>query len=169
MPHINTLINVLSYVLPFFNEIANILTSTDLPMFRGLYKKCIDKYLLPHNVIKTISKDKICTTRDVISKLIIDILSLLGLVINIAKNAIHHGYLTSILNGIFVVIISIIIPNLYLQRMINYIKAFFKVKKAYMSIIIGLGFIAVGIGIMIVIEKLIYNLVSDIVIDTDTE
>lgn len=169
MRYISIIIDILSYVLPFINEIANTLTSSNIPIFKGLYKHCIDKYLLPSNIIKTISKEKICSNRDIISKLLIDILGLLGIIINIAKNAIQYGYLTSILNGIIIVILSFVIPNLYLQRIIVKIKKRYKLKQRYMSIVIGMGFIIAGIGVMFGCEKLIQKFTSDIVIDPELE
>ena len=169
MIYISIIIDILSYILPFINEISNILTASNLKPFRGLYKRCVDRYLLPSNVIKIISKNKICTPQELRSKIIIDILGLLGIIINIAKNAIQFGYLTSILSGIVVVMISFVIPNLYLQRIIISIKKYYKLKYRNSSIIIGLFFIAFGIVVMIGLEKLIQNITRDIVIDPELE
>ena len=135
MIYISIIIDILSYILPFINEISNILTASNLKPFKGLYKRCVDRYLLPSNVIKIISKNKICTPQELRSKIIIDILGLLGIIINIAKNAIQFGYLTSILSGIVVVMISFVIPNLYLQRIIISIR---------LSVISSLGYFIVS-------------------------
>ena len=77
--------------------------------------------------------------------------------------------MTSILNGVIVVILSFVIPNLYLQRIIAKIKKRYKLKQRYMSIVIGMGFIIAGIGVMIGCEKLIQKFTSDIVIDPELE
>ena len=169
MTYISIIIDILSYVLPFVNEVANILTYSNIKIFKNLYRHCIDKYLIPHNIIKSISKNKLCNDWDTVSKILIDMIALFGIIINIAKNAIQFGYLTSILNGFIVIFISFVIPNLYLYRFIHFIKKYFKLKYKYSYILIGFFIILLTIGIMIGCEKLIQKYISNIIIDPELE
>jgi hypothetical protein len=166
---VSIIINILSYILPFINEIANVLTYSNIKLFENLYRHCIDKYLIPHNIVKTISKKKLCNDWDTISKLLIDVLALLGIIINIAKNAIQFGYLTSIINGFIVVLISFVLPNLYLYSFIKFIIRYYKLKSKYSYVSIGLFIILLTIGAMIGFEKLIQISTSKIIIDPELE
>ena len=169
MVNISIVIEILSYVLPFSNEIANILTSSGIKLFDGVYKHCIDKYLIPQNILKIISKDKICNQRDIISKIMFDIISFIGIIIYISKNAIQYGYLTGILNGINIILFSFILPNLYMFRLIRVIRSYFKLKNKYNTILVGLLFIGVLIGFTILFEFIIYSLAAHVKIDPELE
>ena len=169
MTQISIVIEVLSYVLPFANQIANILTSSSIKIFENLYRHCIDKYLVPQNILKTIAKKKICDQRDIISKIFIDIIAFTGIIIYISKNAIQFGYLTGILNGINIILFSFILPNLYLFRVIKYIKRYFKLKNKYNTILIGILLIAILIGFTILFEFIIYTYAANIKIDPELE
>jgi len=169
MTNISIIIEVLSYVLPYSNEIANILTSSGIETFKDLYKQCIDKYLVPQNILKSISPSKICNQHDIISKIIFDIISFVGIIIYISKNAIQFGYLTGILNGINIILFSFILPNLYMFRVIRIIKKYFKFKNKYITILIGLGLVGILIACTILFEFIIYSYAAHVKIDPELE
>ena len=165
----NTSIDVLSIVLPFCNEIANVLSSSDLPFFQNLYKQCIDPYLLDNYLLRTISKDKICRSRHIFSKLVIDILALFGIILNIGKNSIEYGYLTGIITGLIIVFLSFILPNLFLHKIVHGIMHRFKFKSPYMSIFIGFVVIGILMVTSVVLERLVQDSTKGVIIDTDLE
>jgi len=169
MTHISIVIEVLSYILPYTNEIANILTSSGFKIFQNMYKHCIDRYLIPQNILKVISKDKICNQRDIISKIIFNIIAFTGIIIYISKNAIQYGYLTGILNGINIMLFSFILPNLYMFRLIRFIKNYFNLKNKYNTILIGLLIVAILIGFTILVEFIIYTYAAHVKIDPELE
>lgn len=78
--------------MPYTNEICNVLTSSGYKIFKHLYRPCIDEYLLDEKVWKHIKKDKICKKKDVISKLIIDLIALSGIILNIGRATLEYGY-----------------------------------------------------------------------------
>lgn len=169
MTNVSIVIEVLSYVLPFTNQIANILTSSNFKVFENVYKHCIDKYLVPQNILKSISKNKICNQRDIISKIIFDTIAFTGIIIYISKNAIQYGYLTGILNGINIILFSFIIPNLYLFRIIKVIKKYFNLKNKYNTILLGLLIVSILIGFTILFEFIIYSYAAHVKIDPELE
>ncbi len=159
------IINILSFLLPFSNEVANVLTSSGLPLFKNLYKQCIDGYLIDSKFIKYIPKDKICQDRHVISKLIIDLIALTGIILNIGKNSIRYNYLTGILSGLSIIILSFIVPNLFLHKTIHYFMNLFKTKNPFIIILIGFTLIAILLGLSVVIEKFIQHVARGVIID----
>ena len=169
MTNISIVIEVLSYILPFSNEIANILTSSGIGIFKNLYKQCIDKYLIPQNILKLISHVKICNQRDIISKLFFDMIAFGGIIIYISKNAIQYGYLTGILNGINIILFSFILPNLYLFRLIKIIKKYFNLKNKYNTILIGAVLVCILIAFTILFEYIIYSYAAHVKIDPELE
>ena len=63
------LINILSLILPFSNEIAGILCESDYKTFSNLYAQCIDPYLLDFRTQKLIPNKKICDDKKFYYKL----------------------------------------------------------------------------------------------------
>ena len=170
----NTTIHIASIILPFSNEIANVFTSSKLPLFSNLYKECIDPYLLSNNVLNKISTNKtsfnrICKRKNIYSKLLIDIIALFGIILNIGKNSILYGYLTGILSGLNVVLFSFILPNLFLHKILHYIAHYFNIKNSYMLIFIGFICICILMVVSGSIENIIQKKTTGIIIDTDIE
>ena len=81
-------------IMPFSNEFANVLTSSGLAIFSGLYK----------DVPKT-KKQKL-------SKMLIDLIALSGIILNAAHVAAKYGEVAGIAKGIIVIIVAFLIPNL---------------------------------------------------------
>jgi len=123
-------IHVLTIVLPFANEIAIVLTHSQLPLFSHLYRHCFQS---------GVHKDKICTTQDYINKVVIDLIAFLGIILFICKNAINYGYLIGVVTGLLLIFCSIIFPNMFLGIITEYITKLFKIKSSYLYIFIGLG------------------------------
>lgn len=169
MTHISIVIEVLSYILPYTNELANILTASGIKVFENVYKNCIDKYLVPQNVLKSISTKHICNQRDVVTKLFVNLIAFVGIIIYISKNAIQYGYLTGILNGIIIILFSFILPNLYMFRTIRYIKKIMKFNTKYSTILIGLSIVGILVALTILFEYIIYTYAAHIKIDPELE
>jgi len=163
------IINILSFILPFANEMANVLTSSGLPLFKNLYKQCIDGFLVDSSFIKYIPKDKICQDRHVFRKIIIDLIALTGIILNIGKNSIRYDYLTGILSGISIIIFSFILPNLFLHKTVHNLMERFNFKSSYISIIIGFILIGILLGLSMVIESIIQKYTKGIIIDPKIE
>lgn len=151
----DNIMNILTIVLPFTNEIANVLTSTGYKYFENLYKPCIDDYLIDDKILKHINNKKICKSKDYFNKIIIDLIALLGIILNICRNTLENGYYDGILSGINIVFFSFIFPNLFLHKIINY----FVLKSKSMKLIVGLIIIFILMIITFLIEKVINLLV----------
>tara|TARA_Y100000590_G_C15584284_1_gene963556 strand:- start:704 stop:1216 length:513 start_codon:yes stop_codon:yes gene_type:complete len=163
------IINILSFILPFFNEISNVLTSSKLSIFRNLYKACIDKFLINENNLQFITPDKLCSSSDVKNKLIIDFIALIGIIIYIGKNSIEYNLLTGIVTGCMMILLSFILPNLFLHKTVHFLMKSLNLKGAVPSIIIGLLCISLLLAASIFLEKLIIKLTKSIVIDPKIE
>jgi len=92
------------FILPFMNEIANALTIShtlkDTP-FERLYKPCGE------NITKKIESS------------IIDSIALFGICWNVAYMGSKHGTKMGLIYGCIVLLLSFIIPNLFMERVIN--------------------------------------------------
>ena len=82
-------------------------------------------------------------------KLLFDLLALIGIIINIAKNSIQNGYIDGILSGVNIVLFSFIIPNLFLHKIIHY----FNIKTKFNKLAFGLMIILILIIFTTIIEK----------------
>lgn len=152
------LVDILSFVLPFANEIANVLTTSGLPLFKNLYKPCIDPYLINGSV--KINKEKICRTKYIINKMLVDLVALSGIIMLIAKNAVKHGFTEAFLVGLMIVFLSFIFPNLFLHQILHFFGKMFKIKSPYGIIAIGFLIIALLLYISYILEKLIQRTFS---------
>ena len=148
-------IEIISFILPFINEIANVLTSSGYKPFKNLYKPCIDSFLINDQELQYINKNKLCKKTNLIYRLIIDLIALIGVILNIAQNTIQNGYIDGVLSGINIICLSFIIPNLFLHKIIHYLNFKTKIMKLLSGIIIiGILFIST-----ILIDKLIDELI----------
>lgn len=145
------IIDTLSFILPFSNEVANVLCSSEYSIFSEIYKPCIDSYLLDSLIIKHISKKKICQNKNLYYKLLFDLLALIGIIINIAKNTLQNGYLDGILSGISIMLFSFVIPNLFLHKIINY----FNIKRKFNKLLFGLFIILILMFFSYIFETMI--------------
>ena len=91
----------LMFILPFANDIANALTISRVGPFKRLYKPCGgDDDSLRANFI--------------------DIIALFGIVWNTSYMSSKHGTKAGCIYGIIILLLSFIIPNLFMERFINY-------------------------------------------------
>ena len=98
---INKLLSIIKYILPFSNEIGNILTASHTDEFKRLYKFCpTDWYELE-------------------LKNMIDILALSGIVWNVSYVSNKYGSLKGIIYGWMLIVVAFITPNLTMEYVIN--------------------------------------------------
>ena len=88
-------------IVPFSNEVGNVLTSSGMKVFSSIYK------------------DTPKTNKQKLSKTIIDLIALSGIILNAAHVAAEHGELAGIIKGVGVVIIAFVIPNLTFHTLIH--------------------------------------------------
>jgi len=81
-------------ILPFSNEISNVLTSSGIAIFSGLYQH--DPKGLPATVSKTL----------------IDFIALSGIVMASVQTSQKSGSTTAIVQGVLVLLVAFVIPNL---------------------------------------------------------
>jgi hypothetical protein len=99
----NLIESLVMIILPFTNEFASILDESHIKCFTGLYAS------IPEN-----NKQKIL-------KLIIDMISYVGIIVNTSVSTEEYGKIPGILKGIGVLIISFFIPNLSFHYLIDHI------------------------------------------------
>ena len=88
-------------ILPFSNEIANVLTSSGMIIFKGLY--------MDHPI----------TTTQKLSKVLIDFVALAGIIFNAVSAAELHGKFAGLIKGVGVLLIAFIIPNLTIHDLLD--------------------------------------------------
>ena len=165
---ISGLIEVASFLLPFFNEVANILTSSGIPIFKNLYVTCIYPSMIPANVRKYVS-DCLCTPQKNLSHMIIDIIALIGIILNIVKNSVQYNYTVGVLTGISIVLTSFILPNMFLHSSIDKIKHILQLRSKKSHILIGLSLVILLLIISYIIEKFVQSRLYNWIIDPEYE
>ena len=169
--NISNIIHILSIVLPFSNETAIVLTESGYTRFKDLYKVCFDRSLLGKNSSKLQNKlkDKICTKKDYIHKILIDLLAYLGIILNIGKNTINYGYATGVVTGLLLIFYSIILPNMFLGFTTHSIMDILKLHTPLAHVVVGVTLIILLILLTLFSEKVVQNLMKKIKIDPETE
>jgi hypothetical protein len=97
---------IASILLPFANEIANVLTSSKIKLRGNEYFR---------NLYQDIPKTKI----QKFSHILIDFIALSGIILSAVKAAEKHGKRAGIIKGVGVLIIAYIIPNLTIHTFMN--------------------------------------------------
>ena len=133
------LIKNYSIIMPYINEISNLLTIT-------LFKPYFNFELYPHSTN---------TVMQIIKKNIIDLLALSGIVTNSVKETDNENPQDGILMGILYIIFSFVVPNLFMRPLLNIANKIFK-KRAY----INLTKFAFG-SIFIILIELTVNAIFD--------
>ena len=169
MSTITTTIHWLSILLPFANEVAITLSHSGIPLFRKLYRSCIEGFLIDDEATKHKMEKKICTLHDNYHKIFFDVLAYFGIMLNICKNAIQYGYTVGVFSGLNLVVWSMLITNMYLGPCIHYITHFFHMKSPFMYIFVGLILITILVVITHYTEIWIQSAAKSIVIDPDME
>ena len=121
-------------ILPFSNEVANVLTSSGLAIFSGLYK------------------DVPKTRKQKISKTLIDLIALSGIILNAAHTAAKHGETAGITKGVVVILIAFVIPNLTFHTIVK--KMCHRCGKGK-KLLFGLFLIAILSGLEFLIDFLV--------------
>lgn len=147
-----SIIHVLSIVLPFANETAIVLTNS----------KIVPRLYVPSCPPPT-------SSRESVRKLVIDLIAYLGIMLFIGKNTLQFGYATGVTNGLLLIFLSIIIPNLYLHHSINIVQKYLRVTNMYMKAMIGMGLIVVLMLITNFLESKVQAVTSGITIDPVNE
>lgn len=83
-----------SAILPFANEISNVLTSSGIAIFSGLYQHN------PHGLVQIASKN------------LIDLVALSGIVMSSISVSEEYGPTSGTINGVLVLFVAFVIPNL---------------------------------------------------------
>ena len=96
-----SILEILKFILPFSNEIANALTISEEGIFKRIYKPC------PHN------------WSEIELKTVIDILALIGLCWNVADVSHSDGVKKGLLIGIMLIIIGFVCPTLFMEPFVN--------------------------------------------------
>jgi len=118
-------------ILPFSNEVGNVLTLSGLKIFSGLYK----------DVPKT-KKQKL-------SKTMIDLISLAGIILNAAHVAAEHGETAGIVKGVGIILIAFVIPNLTFHTLLH---KFGLRRKSWQKLLFGLVLIGILTGLELLFE-----------------
>ena len=162
-------IHYASLILPFANETAIVLTHSKLPLFKGLYRGCIDDGLIHDTSIKKKIESSFCTGRDYLHKVLIDLLAYLGIILFIGKNTLTYGYATGVVTGMVLIFCSIMLPNMFLGVSIHKITQFLAVQNPYIYIAIGIALIIALIYLTSFLEDIAQKLTKAIIIDPEAE
>ena len=95
------ILEVLKFIMPFSNEIANALTISGEGEFKRVYKACPESW----------------TEMEI--KTIIDVLALTAICWNVSEVSYTDGVKKGILIGIMLIIVAFIIPNLFMEPFVN--------------------------------------------------
>jgi len=171
MSTMTNIIHYLSIILPFSNETAIVFTESGYPQFKNLYKSCFDSSLLGkhESKLKHLLKDKLCTKRDYIHKILIDLLAYLGIMLLIGKNTLQYGYATGVVSGIVIIFYSIILPNMFLGFATHNIMNLLHFHTPAGHIIVGISLIALLIYITQLSESFVQKYTKNIKFDPETE
>ena len=162
MIQISNIIHILSLILPFANETAIVLTHSGLPLFRGLYTSCFDETILGNIIVPNNLRKKICSTRDYINKVIIDLIAYTGIILFIGKNTLLYGYVTGVVNGMVLIFCSIMLPNMFLGSTISKIIKICNIHNPYFHIFVGITLIILLIILTSILEKITQELFKSV-------
>lgn len=169
MSTISSIIHWASIVLPYSNNVAITLTESGMPLYKSLYRNCIDFFAIKDESIRKKVDGQICTSRDHFHKLFFDTIAYFGIMLNICKNAILHGYVTGIFSGLNLIFWSMLITNMYLGPAINHITHALQLTSPIMFIMVGIGCIAILVAITHYTEQYIQRITRPITIDPEAE
>ena len=169
MSTISSIIHWASIVLPYSNNVAITLTESGIPLYKSLYRNCIDFFAIQDEAIRKKVDAQICTGKDHYHKIFFDTLGYLGIMLNICKNAIQHGYVTGIFSGLNLIFWSMLIANMFLGSMIHHITRALHFTSPIMYIMVGIFCIAVLVTITYYTEQWIQYFTRPITIDPEAE
>jgi len=169
MSGITSIIHWMSIILPFSNEIAITLTHSGIPLFKKLYRACIEGFLINDDALRKKIEHQLCTIHDSYHKILFDTIAYFGIMLNICKNAIQFGYTTGIFSGLNLVVWSMLLTNMFLGSAIHYVSRLFHVTSPIMYIIVGLSLITLLIIITHYTELWVQHATQSIVINVDLD
>lgn len=163
------LIHWLSIILPFSNEIAITLTHSGIPLFKSLYRSCIEGFLINDSKLRKKVENQLCNMHDSYHKIFFDTIAYFGIMLNICKNAIQYGYVTGIFSGLNLVVWSMLLTNMFLGPAIHFVSHLFHVKSPIMYIIVGISLITLLIVITHYTEIWVQELTKSVVVNVDLD
>jgi hypothetical protein len=169
MSTIGSIIHWASIVLPYSNNVTITLTESGMPLYKSLYRNCIDFFAIKDESIRKKVDGQICTTRDQFHKIFFDTVAYLGIMLNICKNAILHGYVTGIFSGLNLIFWSMLITNMFLGSAINHITHALQLTSPIMYLLVGFSCIVALVMITHYTEIWIQNATRRITIDSEAE
>jgi hypothetical protein len=169
MSTITPIIHWMSIILPFSNEIAITLTHSGIPLFKNLYRSCIDTFSINNNAIRKKVEKQLCNVHDSYHKIFFDTVAYFGIMLNICKNAIQYGYVTGIFSGLNLVVWSMLLTNMFLGPAIDYISRLFHIKSPIMYILVGVSLITLLIVITYYTELLVQHVTKSVVVNVDLD
>jgi len=126
-------------ITPFVNEIANVLTTSTVK-------------IAGREVFKNLYKDMPTTPATKISKVLIDLIALAGIILNVAHVSAEYGQKAGIAKGIIIVVLAFVIPNLTFHAIID--KVCFRCKP-WQKLAFGLFLIGVLGGVELLLDYLV--------------
>jgi len=169
MSTISSIIHWLSIVLPYSNNVAITLTESGMPLYKSLYRNCIDFFAIKEEAVRKKVEEQICSSKDHYHKIFFDTIAYFGIMLNICKNAILHGYVTGIFSGLNLVFWSMLITNMFLGSAIHHITRALQFTSPIMYVMVGIFCIAVLVLITYYTEIWIQRLTRPITIDPEAE
>ena len=169
MSAITHIIHWMSIILPFSNEIAITLTHSGIPLFKNLYRSCIETFSISDSAIRKKIENQLCNFQDSYHKIFFDTIAYFGIMLNICKNAIQYGYVTGIFSGLNLVVWSMLLTNMFLGPAIHYVSHLFHVKSPIMYIIVGISLITLLIIITHYTELWVQHITQKIVVNVDLD
>jgi hypothetical protein len=169
MSTISSIIHWSSIVLPYSNTIAITLTESGMPLYKSLYRNCIDFFAIKDEAIRKKIDGQICTSRDHYHKIFFDTIAYFGIMLNICKNAIQHGYIEGIFSGVNLVFWSMLITNMFLRSTIHRITHALQLTSPIMYLMVGICCIAALVTITYYTEIWIHRLTKPIIIDPEVK
>ena len=169
MSTISSIIHWSSIVLPYANNVAITLTESGIPLYKSLYRNCIDFFAIKEEAIRKKVEEQICTSKDHYHKIFFDTIAYLGIMLNICKNAIQQGYVTGIFSGLNLVFWSMLITNMFLGSAIHHITRAFQFTSPIMYLMVGIFCIAVLVVITYYTEQWIQHFTQSTMINPEAE
>jgi hypothetical protein len=149
--------------------VAITLTESGMPLYKSLYRNCINFFAIQDEDIRKKVDEQICTSKDQYHKMLFDTIAYLGIVLNICKNAIQYGYVTGIFSGLNLAFWSMLIANMFLGSTIHHITHALQLTSPIMYLMVGIFCIAALVAITHYTEEWIQHFTKPIIIDLEVE
>jgi len=160
------IIHYASLVLPFAHEIAMIPKKSNLPLFAGFYRDCIEADSIQE---KKLFKNKTCTIKDRTTEIIIDFIAYTGILLLVSRNALTYGYVTGVTTGLVMLFCSVTLARMYLGQIVSTINDFLGFKNPYILLIVSIFVVCMYITLARILEMLAEKLTKSITIDPEAE